>query len=382
MTTNFKSNDNLIQKSNNFTEDFPISFEELESTVKQILPAPAFNYIFSGAGGGETMKKNTTSFAKYSIMPRFLNDVSNIDSSITLFGRTYPSPLFLSPVGVLKLAHKMGDIAVARAAAKHQIPFIQSTVSSYSIEDVAQATNGSPKWFQLYWSNQEEISFNMVERAENAGYKAIVLTVDTITLGWREADMHHRFSPLALGYGQGNYESDEIFLSTLDSNDGEAILQGIIKNINHPTLNWKHVAKLKQRTSLPILLKGILHPEDAMLAMKYGIDGIIVSNHGGRQLDGVISSIDALPDVVKTVNGNIPVLYDSGIRRGIDALKAIALGADAVLIGRPFVYSLAIGGETGVDQFLTNFLQDVKTSMMLAGVSNVKELKRLKTVRS
>ncbi|MFC3884957.1 alpha-hydroxy acid oxidase [Bacillus songklensis] len=381
MTTNFKSNDNVVQDINS-TGYFPISFEELESTAKQTLPAPAFSYIFSGAGGGETMRKNATAFAKYSIVPRFLNNVSNIDSSITLFGRTYPSPLLLSPVGVLKLANEMGDIAVARAAARHQIPFIQSTVSSYSIEDVAQATNGSPKWFQLYWSNQEEISFNMVKRAEKAGYEAIVLTVDTITLGWREADMRHRFSPLALGYGQGNYESDKVFLSTLEKYDSEAILQGIIDNINHPTLNWKHVAKLKKRTSLPILLKGILHPEDALLAIEHGVDGIIVSNHGGRQLDGVISSIDALPDVVKSVNGQIPVLYDSGIRRGIDVLKAIALGADAVLIGRPFVYSLAVGGEAGVHQFLANFLQDLQTSMMLAGVSNLKELRSLKMVRS
>lgn len=381
MTTNFKSNDNIVQDMNSI-DYFPISFEELENKAKQTLSAPAFSYIFSGAGGEETVRKNAAAFEKYSIFPRFLHDVSNIDPGITLFGRTYPSPLLLSPVGVLKLANEMGDIAAARAAAKHQIPFIQSTVSSCSIEDVAQATNGSPKWFQLYWSNQEEISFNMVKRAEKAGYEAIVLTVDTITLGWREADMRHGFSPLALGYGQGNYESDKVFLSTLEKYDSEAILQGIIDNINHPALNWRHVAKLKERTSLPILLKGILHPEDALLAIEHGVDGIIVSNHGGRQLDGVISSIDALPDIVKSVNGQIPVLYDSGIRRGIDALKVLALGADAVLIGRPFVYSLAVGGEAGVHQCLTNFLQDLQTSMMLAGVSNLKELRNLKIVRS
>jgi lactate 2-monooxygenase len=381
MTTTFKSNDNVVQDINS-TEYFPISFGELEDMAKQNLSAPAFSYIFSGADGEETMRNNANSFAKYAIVPRFLNDVSKSDTSITLFGRTYPSPLLLSPVGVLKLANEMGDIAVARAAAHHQIPFIQSTVSSFSIEEVAKATNDSSKWFQLYWSNHEEISFSMAKRAEKAGYEAIVLTVDTVTLGWREADLRHRFSPLALGYGQGNYETDDVFLSTIENDSSEAIIQGIIDNVNYPALSWKHVAELKKRTSLPILLKGILHPEDALLAMEHGVDGIIVSNHGGRQLDGVISSIDALPDIVKSVNGEIPVLYDSGIRRGIDALKALALGANGVLIGRPFVYSLAVGGESGVQQFLSHFLKDFQSSMILAGISNIEQLHSLKIVRS
>lgn len=381
MSTSFKSNDDVIRE-NNSSCDLPIRFEELESKAKQRLSTAAFGYIFSGSGGEKTLEKNTTDFSKYSIVPRFLNDVSNIDPCITLFGKTYPTPIMLSPVGVLKLADEMGDIAVARAAAKHEIPFIQSTVSSYSMEDVSQETNGSPKWFQLYWSKQEDISFNMVKRAEQLGYEAIVLTVDTVTVGWRETDVSHGFSPLGLGYSQGNYESDQVFLSTLEANDSESIIRGIIDNIHHPTLNWKDVAKLKERTSLPILLKGILHPEDALKAMEYGVDGIIVSNHGGRQLDGAISSIDALPDIAKVVNGEIPVLFDSGVRRGSDAVKAIGLGADAVLIGRPFVYSLAVGGEAGVHQFLTNFIQDLETTMMLAGVSNLEELRNLKIVCS
>ncbi|WP_174733442.1 alpha-hydroxy-acid oxidizing protein [Mesobacillus harenae] len=380
MSSSFKSNDNIVQSIN--TEDyFPISFEEIESAAKQAMSAPAFSYIASGAGGEETVKKNADAFKKYSVIPRVLNDMSNLDTSITMFGRTYPTPLLLAPVGVLKLADEQGDLAVARAAAKYQVPFIQSTVSSYSIEDVAQAASGSSKWFQLYWSKNEEISFNMVKRAEEAGYEAIVLTIDTITLGYREADLRHRFSPLAQGFGQGNYESDPVFLSTLDKVDSQTILQSIITNINYPALNWEHVKRLKKRTSLPILLKGILHPKDALRAIEYGVDGIIVSNHGGRQLDGVISSIDALPEIVKVVDGQVPVLFDSGIRRGIDALKVLALGADSVLIGRPFVYSLAAGGEKGVEQFLANFLQDLQTSMMLSGVNNVKELRQLPIVR-
>lgn len=380
MSSSFKSNDNVVQSIN--AEDyFPISFEEIESAAKQAMSVPAFGYIASGAGGEETIRNNTVSFKKYSIIPRLLNDVSNLDTHITMFGRTYPTPLLLAPIGVLKLADEQADLAVARAAAKYQLPFIQSTVSSYSIEDVAQATSGSSKWFQLYWSNNEDISFNMVKRAEEAGYEAIVLTIDTITLGYRETDLRHRFSPLAHGFGQGNYESDPVFLSTLEKVDAGTILQGIIDNINYPALNWEHVKRVKQKTSLPLILKGILHPEDALLAIEYGVDGIIVSNHGGRQLDGVISSVDALPGIVKVVNGQIPVLFDSGVRRGIDALKVLALGADAVLIGRPYVYSLAIGGEKGVEQLLANFLQELQTSMILSGVKNVKELHQLEIVR-
>ncbi|MFC4558359.1 alpha-hydroxy-acid oxidizing protein [Virgibacillus kekensis] len=380
MSNSFKSNDNVVQ-SIDTEENFPISFEEIEGVAKKAMSAPAFSYIASGAGGEETVRKNADAFKKYSITPRLLNDVSNLDTSITIFGQTYPTPLLLAPVGVLKLADEQGDLAVARAAAKYKVPFIQSTVSSYSIEDVAQATNGSSKWFQLYWSTNEEISFNMVKRAEEAGYEAIVLTIDTITLGYREKDMHHRFSPLALGYGQGNFESDPVFLSTLEKVNSRTILQEIIDNINYPALNWEHVKALKKRTSLPIVLKGILHPEDARCAIEYGVDGIIVSNHGGRQLDGTISSVDALPEIVKVVDGQIPVLFDSGIRRGIDAVKVLALGADAVLAGRPYVYSLAVGGEKGVGQFLANFLQDLQTSMMLSGVKNVKELRQLKIAR-
>ncbi|WP_138419106.1 alpha-hydroxy-acid oxidizing protein [Aquibacillus sediminis] len=379
MSFSYKSNDNVVQSID--TEDnFPISFEKIETAAKQAMSKSAFSYIASGAGGEETAKKNTDAFKNYSIVPRLLNDVSNLNTSITMFGHTYPTPLLLAPVGVLKLADEQGDLAVARAAAKYDVPYIQSTVSSYSIEDVAQATSGSSKWFQLYWCNHEEISFNMVKRAEEAGYEAIVLTIDTITLGYREKDLHHRFSPLALGYGQGNFESDREFLSSLSEINSHTILQGIIDNINYPALNWKHVKKLKESTSLPIILKGVLHPEDALQAIEYGIDGVIVSNHGGRQLDGVISSIDALPDIVKVVDSQVPVLFDSGIRRGIDAIKALALGADAVLIGRPYVYSLAVGGEEGVEQFLANFLQDLQTSMMLSGVKNVKELCQLNMV--
>jgi lactate 2-monooxygenase len=376
-----KTKDALIENISG-TEYFPISYEELEQEAKKNMTSGGFGYIRSGAGGEETLRKNLNSFSNYSIVPRTLSDVSKLDTSVSLFGRTYSQPFLLAPVGMLKLANEEADLAVARAAAAYQIPFVQSTVSSYSIEEVAAATGDSPKWFQLYWSNNKEVSFSMVKRAEKAGYEAIVLTVDTVMLGWREEDMRNRFSPLKLGYGKANYETDPVFLSTLENQEPESIVQGILDNIHHPALDWSHVAELKERTSLPILLKGILNPDDARLALKNGVDGIIVSNHGGRQLDGVIAAIDALPLVAEEVKGEIPVLFDSGIRRGSDVVKACALGADAVLLGRPFVYGLAIAGQTGVEKVLANFIQDTKVSLSLTGVLNVKDLRNIKIIHS
>lgn len=364
--TSIKNNDLLLQNIDP-DETFPTSYQELEAVAKEKMSTGAFGYVQSGAGGEETLVKNESSFSKYAIVPRFLNDVSALDTSIRLFGRTYKTPLMIAPVGMQKIAHEDGDIATAKAAAKFGMPFIQSTVSSYSIEEIAEATGDSPKWFQVYWTSQnDEISFSMVKRAEDAGYEAIVLTVDTVMLGWREEDVRNQYSPLMQGFGKANYETDPVFQSTLPANDFDSVIQAIVDNVYHPQLDWAKVAELKKRTSLPVLLKGILHPEDAKLAVANGIDGIIVSNHGGRQLDGVISSIDALPVIAEAVDGAIPILFDSGIRRGSDIVKAIALGADAVCIGRPFVYGLAAGGQKGVEQVLENLYQEMSVTLSLS----------------
>lgn len=359
------------------TETFPFRVEELEAKAKEKMSKNAFGYTRSGGGGEETLRKNTASFEKYSILPQYLNDVSNVDTSIELFGHTYRHPFLLAPIGMLKTTHEEAELAVAKAAAKLDVPYIQSTVSSYAIEEVAEVSEGSPKWFQLYWSNNENISFNMVKRAEEAGYQAIVLTIDTTMFGWREEDMTNRFSPLKAGYGKANYITDSAFLSTLKQDDEASVVEEILQNIYHPKLSWKHVAELKKRTSLPVLLKGILHPTDARLAIENGVDGIIVSNHGGRQLDGVISSIDALPAVVEEVGGEVPILIDSGIRRGADVVKALALGADAVLLGRPYAYGLALAGQAGVEKVLTNFMQQTRSSLALAGASSVKAARNI-----
>lgn len=372
----------LLLKNITAQAPFPICFADLEKAVAEKIAAGPFGYIRSGAGGEQTLHNNRAAFEKYSIVPRFLNDVSNVDTSIHLFGKTYPTPLLFAPVGMNGMVHDEGELAVVRAAQHLNIPYIQSTVSTYALEEVAEAAPTATKWFQLYWSTNEEIAFSMAARAEAAGFEAIVLTIDTVMLGWREEDVRNQFSPLKLGYAKGNYMNDPVFTASLPDDSFESYVQGVLQNVFHPTLNWEHVRELKRRTNLPILLKGILHAEDARLAIDNGIDGIIVSNHGGRQLDGVIGSLDALPAIVETVNGQIPIILDSGVYRGMDALKALALGADAVAIGRPFVYGLALDGQQGVEKVMTNLYDELKVSIALAGVTSVKGLRNITLVKN
>lgn len=378
--TNITDGD-LLLKNITAQAPFPICFADLEKAVAEKIEAGPFGYIRSGAGGEQTLRNNRAAFEKYSIVPRFLNDVSNVDTSVHLFGKTYPTPLLFAPVGMNGMVHDKGELAVARAAQFLNIPYIQSTVSTFALEEVAQAAPSATKWFQLYWSTNEEIAFSMAARAEEAGFEAIVLTVDTVMLGWREEDVRNQFSPLKLGYARGNYMNDPVFTATLPDDSFESYVQGVLQNVFHPTLNWEHVRELKKRTNLPILLKGILHPEDAKHAIDNGIDGIIVSNHGGRQLDGVIGSLDALPAIVKVVNGQIPIILDSGVYRGMDALKALALGANAVAIGRPFVYGLALEGQQGVKKVMTNLYDELKVSIALAGATSVKGLRNITLVK-
>ncbi|MFB2516716.1 alpha-hydroxy-acid oxidizing protein [Lysinibacillus sp. OTC-L20] len=378
--TNITDGD-LLLKNITAQAPFPICFADLEKAVAEKIEAGPFGYIRSGAGGEQTLRNNRAAFEKYSIVPRFLNDVSNVDTSVHLFGKTYPTPLLFAPVGMNGMVHDDGELAVVRAAQNLNIPYIQSTVSTYALEEVAQAAPSATKWFQLYWSTNEEIAFSMAVRAEAAGFEAIVLTVDTVMLGWREEDVRNQFSPLKLGYARGNYMNDPVFTATLPDDSFESYVQGVLQNVFHPTLNWEHVRELKKRTNLPILLKGILHPEDAKHAIDNGIDGIIVSNHGGRQLDGVIGSLDALPAIVKVVNGQIPIILDSGVYRGMDALKALALGANAVAIGRPFVYGLALEGQQGVEKVMTNLYDELKVSIALAGATSVKGLRNITLVK-
>lgn len=375
------SKEDLLLKNINGDKPFPICFDDLEKAVADKIPAGPYGYVRSGAGGEESLRNNRNAFAKYSIVPRFLTDVSNPDTSIELFGKKHPTPFLFAPVGMNKMAHEDGELAVVRAAEKLEMPYIQSTVSSYALEEVAAAAPNHTKWFQLYWSTNEAIAYSMAARAQAAGFEAIVLTVDTVMLGWREEDVRNQFSPLKLGFARGNYVNDPVFTASLKDDSFEAYVDGMLENIFHPTLNWDNVRELKRRVNVPVLIKGILHPEDARLALEAGVDGIIVSNHGGRQLDGVIGSLDALPSIVEVVGGRVPVLLDGGVYRGIDALKALALGATAVCIGRPFVYGLAYAGEHGVYQVMQNLYSEFKVSMGLAGQRTISALRDVTLVR-
>lgn len=360
-------------------EEFPISPDALEEAARAVLSPEAYDYVAGGAGSESTVRANREAFERYRLVPRMLRDVSERDMSIELFGHRYPAPVLIGPVGVQKIIHPDGELAVAQAAAALGVPFILSTVSSYPMEQVAQAAGDAPRWFQLYWSRDPNVAASFVRRAEAAGYQAIVITVDTFLLAWRDRDLSHAYLPFMQGEGLANYFTDPAFRAALaqppEQDPGSAIMH-FAQIFGNPALTWDDLAFIRQHTRLPLLLKGILHPDDAREAVRRGVDGIIVSNHGGRQVDGAIAALDMLPEVVDAVEGRIPVLFDGGIRRAADVLKALALGAKAVLLGRPVMWALAIGGADGVQTYLRNFLAELELSLGLLGCRSIKEVNR------
>jgi len=390
-----------------------IDFHKLEEVAKNSMSPEAFAYIAGGAGNESTLSSNQQVFEKYKIIPRMLRNVSERDMSLELFGQTLPAPVLLSPVGVLEMVSKEADVAVGKAAAEFGLPYIFSNQSSRPMEAVAAAMGNSPRWFQLYWSKSNDLVASFVQRAEQCGCSAIVVTLDTSMLGWRTRDLDIAYLPFLEGKGIAQYTSDPVFQKLMDDPDEDPptkrkitaqTINGVIQMVknypgsgffsklisgrplkaiqkftsiySNPALTWEDLKFLRQHTKLPILLKGILHPEDARKAVDYGMEGIIVSNHGGRQVDGSINTLEALPNVVQAVGGKIPVLMDSGVRGGADIFKALALGAKAVCIGRPYVYGLAIAGEEGVKTVLRNFLTDFELTMGLSGCKNLSEIHR------
>lgn len=355
----------------------PVSPEQLERKAKEVLEPRAYDYVAGAAGGEQTARANLEAFYRRRIVPRMLRDVSQRDLSVELLGTTLPAPVLLGPVGVQGIIHTEAELATAKAAASLGVLSVLSTLSSRPLEKVAQASGEGPRWFQLYWTTHPEVTASLVQRAEAAGYSALVVTLDTAILGWRERDLQHPYLPFLLGEGLANFFSDPVFRSLLAQSPQEhpvaavRLWGGIC---SHTALTWKDLSFLRQQTRLPILLKGILHPEDAERALDCGVDGLIVSNHGGRQVDGAVAALDALPAVAHTVNGRVPVLFDSGIRRGADAVKALALGARAVLLGRLYIWGLAVGGEQGVREVLLNFLADLDITLALSGYRSCREL--------
>ena len=348
----------------------PLPLHQLALAAKEKLSERAWGYLAGGAGAEWTMRANRQAFYRWRIVPRMLHDISQRDLSIELLGMKLPAPILLGPVGVQELFHAEAEVAVARAAASLGIPFALSTVSSKPIEEVGEALGATPGLFQLYWGRDREVSASMVKRAEVAGYKAIILTLDTPMLAWRERDLRRAYLPFLHGQGLANYRTDPAFRSQIKA-PPEVDLRPTIARwseiFSNPSLNWSDLKWLRQQTRLPILLKGILHPDDAERALDAGADGIIVSNHGGRQVDGAIAALDALPGVVTAVKGRAPVLFDSGIRRGADAVKALALGASAVLLARPYIWGLAVAGEAGVREVLLNLIADFDLTLALSG---------------
>jgi lactate 2-monooxygenase len=369
--------------------ELPVTYELLRAAAGEVLTPEADAYVAGSAGSESTEAANRAAFRRWRLVPRMLRDVSERDLSIELLGRRHPTPLVLAPVGVLSIVHPDAEVAVAQAAGALEVPFALSTVASRPIEEVAEAAGDGTRWFQLYWPSEDAITDSMIQRAADAGYEAVVVTLDTRLLAWRPRDLATAYLPFLRAEGLSNYLTDPAFLAGLPDG-GEAVRdegwrsmteetrqQAVLRWIavfSDAAQTWDHLRALVARSPLPVIVKGIQHPDDARLAVDAGVAGIVVSNHGGRQVDGAIAALDALPELVEVVAGAVPVLFDSGVRTGADAAVALALGATAVLVGRPYVWGLALAGAAGVEHVLRCLLADLDLTMALSGVRSIGEL--------
>jgi lactate 2-monooxygenase len=391
----------------------PFHSAALRDAARQRMSPRAWAYIDGGAGNEETISANSAAFSRHAIRPRMMRPNETADHSGSLFGRSLSFPLLLAPIGALDLVCRGADRIVATAASETGVPMIFSNQAGVSMEACAAAMGEGPRWMQLYWSKSDELLLSFVRRAEACGCEAIVLTVDTGLLGWRSRDLSLGYLPFLRGLGIAQYVSDPVFRQLLQKSGGKPaagtptpgitlttianLLEGkrnhpggFFKNLfskepleavrlfisiySNPGLSWEKLVWLRGQTTLPILIKGILRPDDALQAVASGADGIVISNHGGRQVDGALSTLDALVPIRAVLPRPFPLLLDSGIRSGSDMFKALALGADAVLLGRPYVYGLAIGGRQGVRDVILNILNDFELTARLAGCRNLSEI--------
>lgn len=410
----------------------PIDADALERAARKALSAEAFAYIAGGAGAERTVAANRAAFDRWQVWPRPLRDVSTRDLSIDFLSIRRPTPLLLAPLGVMEMAHAEADLAVARAAASLGVPYTLSNQASVPMEQVRDAAPGGSRLFQLYWSASDELNASLLRRAEASGCEAIVVTLDTHLLGWRTRDLDLAYLPFTRGLGIAQYTSDPVFQDlvrqrvrassgsatggggsatgvdappsvkltpkavvagltiarkgaaltgsgvreSLRSPLPRAAVETFLDVFSTPALTWGDLAKARQWTSLPIILKGIVHPDDASRALDAGADGVWISNHGGRQIDQSVPTLAVLPEVVERVGGRVPVIFDSGVRQGVDAAIALALGATAVAIGRPYAYGLAVAGEEGVAEVLRNLLAELDITLGLAGCTSIGDLGR------
>ena len=395
----------------------PTDFAELERRAKRASSAKGWAYVAGGAGEGRTMRNNRAAFDRWAIVPRMAHGVTGRDLSVDLLGTRLSSPILLAPVGAGALLDPDCDLHVARAAAATGVPYIFTNQGSTPMEECAAAMGESRRWVQLYWSTDEALVDSLIQRAEAIDAGALVVTLDTTTLGWRPQDLNLGSLPFAQGQGIGQYTSDRRFRDLVRARIAAAKASGVKQDVkvtiaairsllsitrNHPGsfwanlrspvprasveafldiysnpgLSWDHLATLRERTRLPVVLKGILHPDDARRAFDLGVDAIVVSNHGGRQVDSSVASLDALLNVRGAVSPEATVLMDSGVRTGADVFTALALGADAVLLGRPYMYGVALAGQRGVEEVISNVLAELDLTMSLTGVRNIGEINR------
>ncbi|HEY8307505.1 MAG TPA: alpha-hydroxy-acid oxidizing protein [Lapillicoccus sp.] len=390
----------------------------LERAARRAMSGDAWAYVAGGAGDGATMRANRAAFDRWALVPRMLRDVSSRDLSVSLLGMRLPAPLLVAPIGAAGLVRRGADEMVGAAATAVGLPYILSSQGSSPMEATARAMGEGTRWYQLYWSTDEALVDSFIGRAEAMGASALVVTLDTTMLGWRPQDLNRGSLPFARGIGIAQYTSDPRFrelvrervaagaglsaprprptpgaLRTLASMARE-LPGGFVDNVrsphtraavetflaiySKPSLSWDDLATLRSRTRLPVLLKGILHPDDALRAVELGVAGLLVSNHGGRQVDGAIGALDALVDVVAALGGagstSVPVILDSGVRSGVDIVKALALGAAAVTVGRPHVYGLALDGSAGVQAVLDNLVAELDLTLGLIGMRSIAEL--------
>ncbi|KAF9308199.1 Hydroxyacid oxidase 1 [Podila horticola] len=398
----------------------PISIADLEHNAHITLALNALDYYRSGANDMQTLKDNQDAYSRIRLRPRILRDVSKVDTQTTLLGHTVGSPICIAPTAMQRLANDAGEKATARAAAKAKKCMILSSWSTTSAEDTIEAGKEIPEnlsspglplfWFQLYVYKDREVTEQLIRRVEKAGYKALVITVDTPFLGRRLADVRNVFKlPAHMNMANFEHKDSKVTMATIldDENPAEAQAENLLERIAQngpkaaatgrsikvvrqesslaayvvsqidPTLNWKDIAWVRSITKLPVVVKGVLTAEDAALAAEIGVEGILVSNHGGRQLDGVLATIDALPEVLDAVKGkNVEVYVDGGVRKGTDVLKALALGAKAVFLGRPILWGLAHDGEDGVTLALNLIQQEFELAMALAGCCKISDITR------
>ena len=386
----------------------PTDFTALDSRAQKKMSKEAYAYVSGGAGLESTLTENSHTFSSHKIIPRMLRGSVSSSLKVECLGYEFPAPIFMCPIGILELVHPKADLAVAKACKLTGIPMVVSNQASYPMEEIAQILNGNPWFFQLYVSKIEELSLSFIKRAELAGAKGIIITLDTTLLGWRNRDLNLSYLPFLKGKGIAQYTSDPIFKKIADvwpvekanskinlktilhlislarkipgsfseNMRGQALksVRAFTQIYTQPDLNWDRIEKLKNTTSLPVIVKGILHEEDAVKAVSIGLDSIYVSNHGGRQVDGALASLEALRNIRRRIPSDFPLWFDSGIRCGADIMKAKCLGANMIGIGRPYVYALALRGALGVSELVKNLMSELELNMRLSGIHDVKDL--------